>query len=510
MPSTHYHDPQPRATALPPELLIEVIGYLDPVKDKATLHSLLSVSRTVSAIAMPPLYTRLKLNEAQFAQLVHGGRDPARQQRFSLIQHLELCPPPSADTMATVYQSYSTEWHDFVVMSKAAEGYAQEPMVIYSPSDDHIEYQLAHNLAASRSYWPYWDPSTAQCLEFDDDPPPCNVCGCSLLFVSQTVGAIAIKPLYARLKLDETHFAQLVNGGRDDPLRQQRFSLIHHLELCPPPSAETMATVYQAVGDQGDPAVFPNVKTLRLEHRDHWKEEDDAFLERRDKGDGPPGLPPKGLVLFDSPDVCIRGRFFAVEALEYLPSRSVSNSTLIVHTAFLEAIHRSTIPRGWRQLVVYYTDINGIMYSDEQREFATMSKPAEGYSQEPMLIYCPNDDHHEGSLANSLWAMQRHWPYWDPSTAQCLVFDDDAPPCSICGCRWEDFWDEADEEHKPKRIGDLLPTPSEPTKQSVKKNNDGVKKNYGALEKNDDALKMSDDGLKSHPAHEQSLVSPAL
>ncbi|WOO82613.1 uncharacterized protein LOC62_04G006093 [Vanrija pseudolonga] len=246
----------------------------------------------------------------------------------------------------------------------------------------------------------------------------------SLLLVSRTVSAIALPCLYAHLKLNDAQFAQLVETGHDDPFRRQRFSMIQHLELRPPPSAGTMATVYAALSGGSDP-LFPNVKTLRIEDPDH-KSEGYDFRKRRAEA---------GLAQFDAPDVCIRGRCLAVDALQYLPSPSVSSSTLTVHTDFLADITQSSIPRGWRQLVVYHTEVLAIMHYEEYREFIVMSKPAAGWSREPMVIYLPNSEEMETELRRTLGVFEGYPPYWDPSTAKCLVFDENAPACGVCGCR---------------------------------------------------------------------------
>lgn len=253
----------------------------------------------------------------------------------------------------------------------------------------------------------------------------------SMLFVSRTVSVIAMPHLYGRLKLNETQFAQLVEGSRDDPSRQQRFGLIHHLELCPPPSAATMADVYEAVGSDREP-LFPNVKTLRLEHRDHWRIEDHNYsVQRSIDGDRLPGLPPKDLALFDAPDVCIRGRAFAVDSLSYLPSRSVRSSSLTVHTGDLDVIVEH-IRRGWKHLVVYDTDAENLQSPNEQAVFVLLTKKTEGYSIEPATVYVGGDDQLEGNIRQHMEHEKRRM-FWDPPTPECLVFDNNALACSVCG-----------------------------------------------------------------------------
>ncbi|WOO82615.1 uncharacterized protein LOC62_04G006095 [Vanrija pseudolonga] len=143
-----------------------------------------------------------------------------------------------------------------------------------------------------------------------------------------------------------------------------------------------MAPVYAAMEGAGDLLLFPNVQTLRLDHHDHWKPEDYAFRQYRDDRRGrtpglPPGLPPMELALFDCPDVCIYGEFYAVEALAYLPLRNFSGSSLTVHTGSLEAITWSNMQRGWRRLVVYHTDIEGFQMTPD---FKVLASPSEGYA----------------------------------------------------------------------------------------------------------------------------------
>ncbi|WOO82614.1 uncharacterized protein LOC62_04G006094 [Vanrija pseudolonga] len=244
----------------------------------------------------------------------------------------------------------------------------------------------------------------------------------SMLFVSRTVSAIAMPHLYARLKLDEAQFAQLVEGSRDDPSRRlQRFGLIHHLELCPPPSAATMAGVYEAVGRDREP-LFPNVKTLRLEHRDHWRIEDYTYSVQRSIDGDLSGLPPKEMALFEH--------------------RTVQSSSLTVHTGDLDVI-LGHIRRGWKRLVVYDTDAETLQHPNEQAVFVLLTKKAEGYSVEPTMVYLSRDDEREGNIRQQMEHEKRRMS-WDPPTPECLVFDDNAPACSICGLRWEDFWDEFD------------------------------------------------------------------
>lgn len=260
----------------------------------------------------------------------------------------------------------------------------------------------------------------------------------SLLFVSRTVSAVALPRLYARLKLNDAQFAQLVEGSRDDQSRHQRFSpesrhqrfsLIQHLELCPPPSAGTMATVYTALSDESE-LLFPNVKTLEIEDPD-YKSEEHEFRKNRDEAGGIV-LPPTGLALFDAPDVCIRGICRAIDALDCLPAKSVASSTLTVHTDYLEHLADSNIPRGWRKLVVYHIDVVAMNHHEEHTEFMIMSKPSSGWSREPMVLYLPNNERMERSLQAWLHHYLHYRPYWDPSNAHCLVFDDAAPACRVC------------------------------------------------------------------------------
>lgn len=261
----------------------------------------------------------------------------------------------------------------------------------------------------------------------------------NLLLVSHAVNNIALPVLYKCLTLNAAQFGSLVVGacdqhGRFTPSSSPRFSLIQHLTLCPPPSADTMAPVYAAIAGAVDLLLFPSVRTLCLDHCDHWQRGDYSFRRTRDsRWGGPPGLPPSELALFDCPDVCIRGQYFAVDALAYLPSRTVSTSSLTVHTGSLDAITTSTIPRGWRHLVVYHTDIELLQMSSEREAFTLVANPVVGYAQEPVIVYLNKDDKREGHIRRMLDFDAQYPPYWAAPPPECLLFDDDAPPCKICG-----------------------------------------------------------------------------
>ncbi|KAL1409109.1 hypothetical protein Q8F55_005936 [Vanrija albida] len=271
----------------------------------------------------------------------------------------------------------------------------------------------------------------------------------SLLCVSSTVNAIALPLLYERLTLNESQLISLVAGacdpqGRLSTSSSNRLGLVQHLALCPPPTPDTMAPVYAAMDGSDGRLLFPSVRTLRIDDPDHWKRDDFVYRAvRKNTWGGPPGLPPRELALFDSPDVCIGGEMYAMDTLEYLPSLSIKNSSLTVHTGDIGAVGGKTslIQRGWRRLVVYNTESEMLVWT--QAPFILLTNPAQGYAQE-VMVYVGRHDKNEAHVRERLEADKNYYPYWDPSLAECLLFDDDPPPCHICGRDCKGFWDEAD------------------------------------------------------------------
>jgi len=105
-PRTHLPPESSAQSPLPTDVLIEVVSWLDPISDRSTLRTLLSVSSDLWEISAPILYSNVTLGRDQLDALLEGNvlssststtskLRPRAQRTFAWIKTLRLVPPPS-------------------------------------------------------------------------------------------------------------------------------------------------------------------------------------------------------------------------------------------------------------------------------------------------------------------------------------------------------------------------------------------------------------------------------
>ncbi|WOO82236.1 uncharacterized protein LOC62_04G005732 [Vanrija pseudolonga] len=256
----------------------------------------------------------------------------------------------------------------------------------------------------------------------------------SLLRVSETVWEVAARHLYRSITLSDLQLSRIVN--RINQRKRTCLGFVHRLTLSPPPKDKILAKVYKAAGTDGIP-LFPNVRRLIL---------DDQFP--LGGSDRKYGLTPNvkrlaepGVLLFDAPDVCVRGRTWSQDRLEYLPCRSISSSNLTVHSGELNWVWESALPRPYRTLSFYWATAG---YEDEWKigYVARFDNDASLWAIDlPIVIYAnTGTSKEEGSTERKVMrrlARNRTRINLEDKGQVRIAFKASPPPCRVCGGTWE-------------------------------------------------------------------------
>lgn len=251
----------------------------------------------------------------------------------------------------------------------------------------------------------------------------------SLLRVSHSVWDMAARHMYRSVTLSDVQLSRIVNKLS----KRQRMCLgfVYRLALSPPPKDSILAKVYDAAGTSGIP-LFPNVRRLIL---------DDPFsLGRVDRqhGLGPHfrRLAEQGVLLFDTPEVCIRGATWSQDRLEYLPCRSISSSNLTVHSGELNWAWESALPRPYRSLTFYWATAR---YENEWQigYIARFDNDASHWAIDlPIVIYAnTGTSNKEGSVERQVTrrlARNRGRIGLEDKGQVRIVFQANPPPCKVC------------------------------------------------------------------------------
>lgn len=245
-----------------------------------------------------------------------------------------------------------------------------------------------------------------------------------LLRVSKAIWDMSARRLYRDIALDNAQMSKIVR--RLSPRGRIALGFIRSMKLCPSPRVRTVLKMYAAAGVSHEP-LFPNVQRLVIHDKTCIGDDTDG------PGDGELPSAPPGILLFDSPRICLWGKLWVQDRI--LLCRSLS---LTLHCGPMKWVWESTLPRPYRSLRLYWASTNHRTCG--RGDIAPLAKLADQASfwatKLPILVYALTTSSTPRRALSPLEKARRFYELEAKGNVE-LFLGDNPPPCDVCGASLE-------------------------------------------------------------------------